>query len=132
LEKDYAGEDRGVIADRVERERSEKKANDIYLPAGSKGPSDRMGGAADRAPEPIRTPPESREQARRPKREEAPLTAPEGAPIDAPEPEEEADDAVADAAPPSPVEEEEADDNDAPPPAEQDEGWGIPDWYDEE
>src|SRR5690606_31563824 len=84
LEKDYAGEDRGAVADRMERARSERSSDDFYMPAGSKGPTDRMGGAEERAPEPIRTPPEAREQAVD-SAPAPPLTAPSGAPVELPE-----------------------------------------------
>lgn len=131
LREDYAGADeQGVIAkeiDRPDAARITEERHQFYMPAGNQGPVTRMGGAAETAPEPVRTPvrkepepvvsgaPEAKQQ----------LVAEEvGTPIPM-QPNEPQDEGVADA---------EADDGDelAPQaPAEEEEGWGLQDWYDE-
>jgi tetratricopeptide (TPR) repeat protein len=133
LKKDYAGDDEGAITRDLERDAAEKKAKEIYIPAGADGPDDDKGGAEDQAPEPVRTPevedevPELTEGAP----DVQPLYADEdvGTAVDElPElTERERGDGVVELEPTD----EELDD--APePPAEEKEGWGVPDWYDEE
>lgn len=131
LREDYAGDQTGVIEreiDRPDASRKSERENQFYLPAGSKGPITKMGGAEETAPEPIRTPPEPEELPvpSKKKVEEQLAVEDVGTPIEQPEPAEPtdgvADEDVAD----------NGDDEAVPePPAEEEEGWGIPDWYDE-
>lgn len=129
LNEDYAGEEEGAIVDEIDRPEAEKKNKQIYMPAGNKGPVERMGGAEDTAPTPIRTP-DSEETAVAEKSIEeriAPLFSEQGTPIeDLPEQVVDPEDGIAG------VDGEDAprEGNDLP--AEEEEGWGIPDWYDEE
>ncbi len=134
LREDYAGEDEGVIEDRFERPDAERKVDkkDFFMPAGNEGPITKMGGAEEVAPEPVRSAEEEDLPVpQKATQEEVPLFAEDvGTPIPAPVPEEqEADDGVAEGLDDVDSESEEI----APePPAEEEEGWGIPDWYDEE
>lgn len=133
LNEDYAGEDRGDLVDLKDMDRpdAEKKNNQHYMPAGNKGPVDKMGGADDTAPTPIRTPDIEEIPIPKTKMERlAPLFAEEvGTPIEQlPEPLD-PEDGIADA---GLVEDGEDVDDPLDAPAEEEEGWGIPDWYDEE
>ena len=130
LREDLDGEDQGVIEhlDRIERPDAERETEDFYMPAGNEGPITDMGGAEETAPEPIRTDEEDQVPVPREQVEEQmPLFAENGTPIQAPEEETEAQDGD-EGLEVDPT--EEAPDVEAP--AEEDEGWGIPDWYDEE
>ena len=129
LRKDFEGEDRGVIEDRIERPDAEKKADREFLPAGNLGPVTKMGGAEDTARRPVRSVVE--ESQVRPKRREpkVPLVADQGQPVQQRPPEEDRQDGVADGA------EIRAEDERRDPaelPAEEERGWGVPDWYDEQ
>ncbi len=130
LNEDYAGDERGVLVNEIERPDAEKRTEQFYMPAGSKGPVDTMGGAEEKGPEPIRTPEvEDTPVPKKKMREIAPLFAAEdvGTPIEElPEPLD-PEDGIADAG-------TEGEDTDEPldAPVEDVEGWGIPDWYDEE
>jgi hypothetical protein len=129
LRKDFEGEEQGVFEERIERPPSEKKAEREFLPAGSLGPVTKMGGAEDTARRPVRTVVE--ESRIRPKRRtpEVPLVTTTGEPVKESPPEDDDKDGVADGA------EAEAEDQDRDPaeaPAEEERGWGVPDWYDEE
>ena len=131
LNEDYAGDDQGVLTNEIERPEAEKKSNNSYMPVGSTGPVDTMGGAEDKAPTPIRTPEVEDIPLPKKKMERlAPLFAQEvGTPIEVlPQPMD-PEDGIADAGL-----DEDAEDTDLPldAPAEEEEGWGIPDWYDEE
>jgi Tfp pilus assembly protein PilF len=131
LQEDYAGDDVGAVTRDLERESSEKSSEQFYLPAGSSGPRDQMGGAEEQAPEPVRTPevedlviPSDRGA-----KDVQPLYADEvGTPIeelpDLSEPD--PGDGIVDS------EDPDARDDMPEPPAEEHEGWGVPDWYDEE
>lgn len=135
LREDLEGEDQGAVERFEDIERPDASRvlaeDDIYMPAGNEGPITKMGGAEETAPEPVRSAEE--EDIPVPKKAEAeqvPLFADDGTPVAAPLPEEEnePDDGVADGL--DAVDSE--DDSLAPdPPAEEEEGWGIPDWYDE-
>ena len=125
LTKDYAGDDQGVVSREVERPESERKIvqdNQTYLPAGAAGPKDTMGGAERVTVVPKRDPEPAKAPKLEPKAEEEQLLQKEG-------------DVPIDAAPPAPAQPTESGDDtqevrDGP--SEDVEGWGIPDWYDEE
>ncbi|HHO50079.1 MAG TPA: tetratricopeptide repeat protein [Deltaproteobacteria bacterium] len=135
LREDLDGEDQGAVERFEDIDRPDAQRvlapDDIYMPAGNEGPITKMGGAEEIAPEPVRSAEE--EDIPVPAKAEAekvPLFAEDGTPVPAPIPKErtEPDDGVADGL--DAVESE--DDTVAPdPPAEEEEGWGIPDWYDE-
>lgn len=132
LKEDLAGDEQGAITKEINRPDAERKTKDqFYMPAGNDGPVTKMGGAADTAPEPIRTPAEEDQLPipKKKKEESQPLYAQDvGTPIDnPPTPIEDPEDGVADVGA-----EDEGEDELAPElPAEEEEGWGIPDWYDE-
>ncbi|MCB9678482.1 MAG: tetratricopeptide repeat protein [Alphaproteobacteria bacterium] len=131
LKKDYAGEDEGYIErlERPEDGRQEKRS--IYLPAGNEGPVTKLGGAEEVAPDAVRAP--RTEELPEPERQEAGkpselvLEAPEevGTPI---EPQE--TDGIAEG---EGLDEEDQDEaiEEVEQPAEEEEGWGLQDWYDE-
>lgn len=134
LREDFAGDEQGLITTEIERPDSERKANDVkhfYMPAGQDGPITAMGGAAETAPEPIRTPAvEERPLAEAKPRNEPTLHANEvGTPVfDLPKVESSDGDALAEAS----GADADADATVSDAPAEEQEGWGIPDWYDEQ
>ena len=129
LREDYEGDEHGAL-EMEERPDAAKKAERVYLPAGNKGPVTDMGGAADTAPTPVRAPdaeeeplPEKKEATEPPLYVEGPSEVKVPEPAEAPT---EAKDGVV---------EIEAPEEEAPPedlPAEEKEGWGIQDWYDEQ
>lgn len=131
LREDYAGvDDQGVIAkeiDRPDAPRSTDERHRFYMPAGNEGPVTKMGGAAETAPEPVRTPvrkePEPADT-RAAESEPRLLAEDVGTPIPM-EPIEPTDDGVADART------EGGDEPTPEAPAEEEEGWGLKDWYDE-
>jgi tetratricopeptide (TPR) repeat protein len=129
LNEDFAGDEQGVLTKSLERPDAEKKSRNIYMPAGNKGPLDRMGGAEDTSPTPIRTPDVEAVSSAKKSVEErlAPLFAEQGTPIDQLPEFLEPEDGLSDA---GSVDAE--DDSTLEAPAEEEEGWGIPDWYDEE
>ena len=124
LRQDHDGAEDGVI-ERSERETFEKKKPSFYMPAGNTGPITDMGGAANTAPEPERAPapkeeePELKTSGSSPKVQAVDVGSPvpEAKTID-PAPGEASDDPLATT---REVEEQ---------PAEEKEGWGVPDWYD--
>ncbi len=131
LKKDYAGEEDGFLY-REERPSEGREKQDIFLPSGNRGPIEKMGGAEEVAPEAVKTPrsddlPEP-EGVRTPKKTEVieMPTLPEGVSevtVPAREPtEEEGDDEGTPESGESTPEER---------PAEEEEGWGLQDWYDE-
>jgi tetratricopeptide (TPR) repeat protein len=134
LRKDYAGEEQGVIEDKIDRPEAERDAqNDdgrhFYMPAGSAGPATKMGGASERSLRPVRTVVVESEPTipRKRKAADQPQAVDGDTPIpSAPEPEQGPDDVAADGA------DEEEPDEGAEPPSEEVEGWGIPGWYDEQ
>lgn len=129
LKDDLDGEDVGTIA-MGDRQHGDKPISEreIYMPAGDKGPPDKMGGAENTDMRPVRTPPVPKEpvpQVKKRSRQEL-LASENGTPVDlpdlSPEPDEdEADDAQAQ------VEEIPPEDL-----AEDVKGWGVRDWYDQE
>jgi len=133
LKKDYAGEQEGGL-ERLERpeDGDREKNKSIYLPAGNQGPIDKLGGAEEVAPESVRAPRSEEapqpEEAKSGKPNALVLNAPEdvGTPIEPVESDgEDEDDGVADA------EDSSEDAEEIIQPAEEEEGWGIQDWYDE-
>ncbi len=134
LKEDFDGEERGALEDDIDRPDADREIapKKIFLPAGNDGPITKMGGAEDEALEPVRTVveedlpiPDLKQE------EELPLYAEDvGTPVPVPIPVEptEADDGVADG---MDVDDSDADEISPDPPAEEEEGWGIPDWYDE-
>ncbi len=127
LRQDYAGDEEGHIATEIDRPDAERETRDIFLPAGNKGPVEKMGGAEEVAPDPVRTPEESEPPLPKRGADEQPLQADEvGTPVELPQPAPEApgEDGL--------VEREEPEEIDAlERPAEEEVGWGIQDWYDE-
>ena len=126
LKNDLDGHEDGMIV-RKERPTGDRKNESFYLPAGDKGPADEMGGASETAlrPERNHSDPEMSPESSKKKSE---LLANEdmGTPVDLPGVE---DDAQADA------ETEDAEDGElemVEPAAEEEEGWGVRDWYDAE
>ncbi len=99
------------------------------MPAGNEGPVTAMGGAKDTAKDPIRTPKEDDVVVPQAKKEEQKPLAVEdvGTVIDEPQEEQEQQDGVAELDLPSEQVEPALD-----APAEEEEGWGIQDWYDEQ
>jgi hypothetical protein len=134
LRKDYEGEDRGVIEDRIERPDAERVTeNDdgrhFYMPAGAAGPATKMGGAAEKTLRPVRTVVVESEptvpKKRRAADEPVPVTG--DTPVAAaPAPDAGLDDAAAEGS------DEDAPEDGTDPPSEETEGWGIPGWYDEQ
>ncbi|MBT3219165.1 MAG: tetratricopeptide repeat protein [Proteobacteria bacterium] len=125
LRRDYKGADDGAL--KLHKTNIEKQEQSFYLPAGNEGPITDMGGAENTAPEPVRTPPTEEEQASAAKKKPEGLTGPQDVGTPAGEIPE-ADDGVAEVG----FSENKAY-NDAQaetPPAEEREGWGLPDWYD--
>jgi tetratricopeptide (TPR) repeat protein len=135
LRKDYAGEDDGVIEPEDRDQKGEKKTErGPWIPAGNNGPITKMGGAEEVAPDAVRAP-RTEELAERekpkPKPEKPPeLVAPDdvGTPIEVAEvepvePDDEGD-AATDAA--------DGADEEVELPAEEERGWGLQDWYDEQ
>lgn len=132
LNEDLEGEEQGYVAD-LEAEAAGADGDKEWVPAGSQGPTDKLGGAANVSPEPVRTP-QIEEQAAASKKPapDSPdvLSVENGTPIPSEVSEEpESDDALVEAE----IEDDStAEEKDATPPAEEEEGWGVPDWYDEE
>ncbi len=128
LNEDHDGEDVGYLQHKKGPDDA-KKAERVYLPAGNEGPVETMGGAADTSREPIRTPNEDDLPLPPQKKEEKkPLHAEDvGTPLEVEPEEQEAVDGVVEVD--VPVEDSEPA-LDAP--AEEEEGWGIQDWYDEQ
>jgi len=130
LAKDYDGDENGAL-EMKERPDADKKAERVYLPAGNKGPITEMGGAADTSRKPVRAPEVEDEPLPTPKKEESkPLFAKDvGEPMaETPPDEQDATDGVVELDVDPPKEEE----ADSDLPAEEQEGWGIQDWYDEQ
>jgi len=133
LNEDFAGDESGVVTREIDRPAAEKKSKQIYMPAGSRGPVDRMGGAEDTAPTPIRVPEVDETRIPRKSIEDrlAPLFSDEGTPV--PEwLEPEVADLEDQGSDHGILDTEDETDGVAETPAEEEEGWGIPDWYDEE
>lgn len=130
LREDYAGDEEGYLVKEIDRPDAEKESNDFYMPAGNEGPIDDMGGAEETSPDPVRTP-EEEEQPPLPidGGEIQPLYADDvGVPIDAPaedDSEDVGDDGIVEVDEPEEIDALEA-------PSEEERGWGIRDWYDEE
>ncbi|MEM6926457.1 MAG: tetratricopeptide repeat protein [Myxococcota bacterium] len=135
LKKDFEGSEQGLIEtvenmDRPDAElQIEEEDPHIFLPAGNEGPKDTMGGAEDVAPEPVRG--VDNDEIVVPKKRIEPeleLALEDSNVVDDPveiqDPEDGEDEGLEDA--------EESDRQNLELPAEEEEGWGIPDWYDEE
>ncbi|NCG17951.1 MAG: tetratricopeptide repeat protein [Rhodobacterales bacterium] len=130
LKEDYAGDDEGVISRDFDREDIGKDSKAIYMPAGHDGPTDKMGGAEETAPDPVRTPkvedlvlPEKGDGS------ESPLFIDsEDSEVAIPAQEATEDDGKTDF---GSDEASDEDPNIAEAPAEEEQGWGIQDWYDE-
>jgi tetratricopeptide (TPR) repeat protein len=118
LKEDYAGADQGLVNPTIGEG---KESDSYYLPAGDKGPITEMGGAANVAPDPVRSRGTGEDL---PTIDviEAPLESAEGKVADPAKANRLAADGSADA--------EEGEDGDKP--AEEKQGWGVPDWYDAE
>ncbi|MEZ4319077.1 MAG: tetratricopeptide repeat protein [Myxococcota bacterium] len=134
LKKDYAGEEDGVLTrlDRPKDGVQEHQEDDIYLPAGNEGPVTDLGGAEDVAPDAVRAPrteklPEP-ERAEAGKPEELALNAPQdvGTPIEVPD-----TDGLTEGEGDAADDEAEEAVEEVLTPAEEHEGWGLQDWYDE-
>ncbi len=129
LEEDYEGADEGYVSEPAPREAHEKSVQSFYMPAGNRGPLDRIGGAAETAPEPVRT--ENTERAAEPSFQPLAPDRPQqaiavtGGPEQAPVP------GVVDPQNlQAPDRAEDADREDAPVAAERERGWGFYAWYD--
>ncbi len=132
LKKDYAGEEDGYIKREERPDEGVQEKRDIYIPAGNEGPVTKMGGAEEVAPDSIRAP--RTEEEPQPELDvagspdELALNAPEdvGTPIEVTEA-----DGVSDGE--GDAEDEEATEamDEVIEPAEEQEGWGVQDWYDE-
>jgi Flp pilus assembly protein TadD len=125
LRKDYQGFDEGEFPQPEPRNNGPKLDESFFLPAGSAGPITEMGGAEDVGPEPIRTPPSEEQALPEASTEEIPID-----PVEKGTPMEEREgstspphDGIADS-------EEDVEDDVLELPVEEEEGWGIPDWYD--
>lgn len=132
LKEDYAGEEDGFIQ-REERPDADREAQDVFMPSGGRGPITKMGGAEEVGPDSIKAPrteelpePEKLEAAEDQALQVPALPEEVGTPIEA-EPLEGLED----------QEGEGADDEDAgedplsEAATEEEEGWGLQDWYDE-
>lgn len=132
LRDDLDGEDRGVVEFDLERPEADREVADdrIFLPAGNEGPITEMGGAQEISAEPVRTDaepdipvPQKRVD------EETPLYAEDvGTPVPVNEEQVEAQEGQDDGLELEDAEQAEPENR----PAEEEEGWGIPDWYDEQ
>ncbi|MEN0066722.1 MAG: tetratricopeptide repeat protein [Myxococcota bacterium] len=133
LRKDYDGEDVGVIEhiDNIDRPDvgAEIEDNHVYLPAGDKGPITKMGGAEETAPTPVRNTDEEDIVVPKKKVEEkAPLVVEEAEVLDDPVEVVEAEAGEDEGLEDVPTEDAEEALDVA---AEEEEGWGLPSWYDE-
>lgn len=131
LREDYDGEDDGQLEH--EREKVVDKVEKMYLPAGNKGPITEMGGAADTSRDPVRAPDSDEIPVPAAKKDEVnPLFAKDvGEPVpekDVPEEQDKQDGVAEIDVDPEDVPDEEALDL----PAEEKEGWGVQDWYDDQ
>ena len=116
LEGDYKGADHGVIAEHTDRPQGGVEIKSYYLQPGSAGPTDRIGGAKNVGARHKDGDPNAKEKAAVAEHlEDVGATN---------QPDDPADDVVADAQ--DPGEDEEAEDK----AVEINEGWGLNDWYD--
>ncbi len=121
LRDEYDGADQGYMIEDMNRPEITREAKHIYMPAGNEGPTDRMGGAAEVAAEPIRTPDEAAATlAEAVTPVPSPTEGPEVAVVETPRAPE-GNDGSSDG---------EAE-KDVAPPAEEERGWGVKDWYDQ-
>ena len=129
LREDFAGEEEGVVAKFEERPDAEKEAERVFMPAGNKGPITNMGGAEDVSAKPVRSPksedaidiPEVGGDLKSLFMEDSEFTLEEKL-----NPKEEAGQGVD-----IPLDREEDPNEALDAPSEEEEGWGIQDWYDE-
>ncbi len=135
LDKDLAGEEQGLIetVDNIDRPEAERQIEDedrhLFLPAGNRGPTDNMGGAEDVAPEPVRGVDDDDIVIPKKRQEAEPQLALEDQrlledPLEVEEPDDGAEEGIEDA--------EDSEAENLEPPAEEEEGFGAADWYDEE
>jgi tetratricopeptide (TPR) repeat protein len=129
LRNDLEGEQQGIIEDRIDRPKSDREAQDVFMPAGSRGPATKMGGAEDVAAKPVRTIVEDdlSVPAKSKSEQEAAAEA-EAAAMAGAQPEEDPSDGVADGMDAMDPDKRRSD---TEAPAEEEEGWGFPEWYDE-
>jgi tetratricopeptide (TPR) repeat protein len=128
LKKDFDGDADGVLT-KGDRQHGEKEQGEVYLPAGDAGPPTRMGGAPESAFRPQRTPGRPiTVEAPKPEPKNVPLASPVGTPIpETPQTEEVEEPPVAVVDPETP----DADSDRLEDRAEDREGWGVRDWYDQ-
>jgi thioredoxin-like negative regulator of GroEL len=119
LREEFEGAERGVLFEDMDRPDIDLVARQVYIPAGQKGPLDRMGGAAEVRATPVRSPEQSARAGT-----DRPAVAPMDGPPVAPVPSEATEDEGADGS-------DGTDDRDAVAPAEEELGWGVKDWYDQ-
>jgi len=125
LRQDYEGVDEGKHRPAKPRPKTVKLDDSFFLPAGSAGPITEMGGAEDVGPEPIRAPPAEEQTLPKASDEETPVeTVEKGTPMEEKEgTASPSNDGITDS-------EEDSDEIVPDLPVEEEEGWGIPDWYD--
>ncbi len=132
LQEDLDGADEGYLTDPVVREQLEKQVESFYMPAGNKGPLDNAGGAANVAPEPVRS--TNTEQPEAPSFQ--PLPPEELRPELLSTPEEVAAAPVPGVTDPqnlvADLDAQQDEEPDEPVAAEEEEGWGLYAWYDAE
>jgi Flp pilus assembly protein TadD len=126
LQKDYDGDEDGTLM-RKDRPAGEKKNKSVYLPAGDKGLTPKMGGAEEVALTPQRLHSAPEEKKERTKKKELLANEEVGTPIQLPV--EDPEDGEADAATEGEQASESKDERVA---AEEESGWGVRDWYDVE
>jgi regulator of sirC expression with transglutaminase-like and TPR domain len=129
LKNDLDGSDQGVIDNQAQRPKADKETKNVYMPAGSVGPITDMGGAEQVAPTPIRTVVQDEVSARaKRKNEQHQSTKADGRPMAQVTPEEDPRKGAADGLDVKATEDATASEE---APAEEKEGWGFPEWYDE-
>jgi tetratricopeptide (TPR) repeat protein len=132
LKKDFDGEDRGALAKDGDRQHGEKEVRDFYMPAGDKGPPKRLGGAQEVELRPQRYAARPKEpDVPTPPKQDTPLSVEGGTPIELPEfePIDDTTTEVVFVEDPADDDAETQDRNERR--AEDREGWGFRDWYDQ-
>ena len=123
LQNDLDGYEDGVLV-RKERETGDRANDSIYMPAGDKGPKDKMGGAEETALTPQREYSDEEKMPSPKKSKELLANDDVGTPVALPGEVSEAEDEG--------EEESDAVAEELNPAAEEEEGWGVRDWYDAE